>query len=257
MARSIKPKSHEALGVTDLRDQVGKLKFIAGSNSDDFNSVLINQAVSTWWLGPGCTGTPERHRQAVVAVMMGISPRDEIEGMLAAQMVGLHSATVECLRRANIEDQTFEGRQESLNHANKLARTFTMFVEALDRHRGKGQQKVTVEHIHVHQGAQANVGTINHREADRFTSQGEEQPDAARAIAYEPSTPMRCANPLGDALPIASGSGQDPVPDARRCPGQRGASRQPKRAQARPPRSRKLGLAAGTACAPSRKSSDN
>ena len=25
-------------------------------------------------------------------------------------------------------------------------------LDALNRHRGKGQQKVTVEHVHVHQG---------------------------------------------------------------------------------------------------------
>jgi hypothetical protein len=33
-------------------------------------------------------------------------------------------------------------------------------LEALNRHRGKGQQKVTVEHVHVHAGGQAVVGTV-------------------------------------------------------------------------------------------------
>ena len=34
-------------------------------------------------------------------------------------------------------------------------------LEALNKHRGKGQQKVTVEHVHVHQGGQAIVGRIH------------------------------------------------------------------------------------------------
>jgi hypothetical protein len=47
-----------------------------------------------------------------------------------------------------------------LNQANKLSRTCTMLLEALNRHRGKGHQKVTVEHVHVHAGGQAVVGMV-------------------------------------------------------------------------------------------------
>ena len=36
-------------------------------------------------------------------------------------------------------------------------------LEALNRHRGKGQQKVTVEHVHVHEGGQAIVGNVESR----------------------------------------------------------------------------------------------
>jgi uncharacterized protein YcbX len=52
-------------------------------------------------------------------------------------------------------------QQDSAERAfNKLARTFASQVEALNRHRGKGQQKVTVEHVHVHEGGQAIVGNV-------------------------------------------------------------------------------------------------
>lgn len=33
-------------------------------------------------------------------------------------------------------------------------------MAALDKHWGKGQQKLTVEHIHVHSGGQAIVGHV-------------------------------------------------------------------------------------------------
>ena len=47
------------------------------------------------------------------------------------------------------------------NLAVKLLRTFTTQLEALQRYRGKGQQKVTVEHVNVNAGGQAIVGTVH------------------------------------------------------------------------------------------------
>src|SRR5437016_12381081 len=67
---------------------------------------------------------------------------------------------MECYRRAMLANQTFEGKKESLNQANKLSRTYVTLLEALNRHRGKGQQKVTVEHVHVHAGGQAVAGMV-------------------------------------------------------------------------------------------------
>src|SRR5262249_16939390 len=48
------------------------------------------------------------------------------------------------------------------NLAVKLLRTYTMQMEALLRYRGKGEQKMTVEHVHVYQGGQAIVGAVHH-----------------------------------------------------------------------------------------------
>ena len=81
--------------------------------------------------------------------------------MIAAQLLAAHNAAMECYRRAMIGEQTFEGRRENLNQANKLCRTYAALVEALNRHRGKGQQHVTVEHVHVNQGGQAIVGNVH------------------------------------------------------------------------------------------------
>ena len=80
--------------------------------------------------------------------------------MMAAQLIAAHNAAMECYRRAMIGEQTFEGRRENLAQANKLSRTYATLLEALNRHRGKGQQKVTVEHVHVHAGGQAVVGVV-------------------------------------------------------------------------------------------------
>jgi hypothetical protein len=78
--------------------------------------------------------------------------------MLAVQLIASHSAAMECYQRAMLPEQTFEGRQAALGQAGKLSRTHVLL--ALNRHRGKGQQKVTVEHVHVHAGGPAIVGNV-------------------------------------------------------------------------------------------------
>ena len=89
-----------------------------------------------------------------------LKPADGAEGMLAVQMVGTHHAALECLKRANLPDQTPKGIEMYLRNAQKLMAQFERQMAALDKHRGKGQQKVTVEHVHVHSGGQAIVGSV-------------------------------------------------------------------------------------------------
>jgi hypothetical protein len=116
--------------------------------------------MSALWLKHSDETTRDRQYSATVAGLAGIGPRDELEGMIAAQLIAAHNAAMECYRRAMLAEQTFEGRRENLLQANKLSRTYAVLLEALNRHRGKGQQKVTVEHVHVRAGGQAVVGMV-------------------------------------------------------------------------------------------------
>ena len=144
----------------DPDDLKGALKDIGGSKSDRWNSLLANQTVQSLWLNHSDAETRGRQLSATIAAMAGIGPRDELEGMMAAQLIAAHNAAMECYRRAMIGEQTFEGRRNNLSQANKLSRTYAALIDALNRHRGKGQQKVTVEHVHVHSGGQAVVGVV-------------------------------------------------------------------------------------------------
>jgi hypothetical protein len=138
-----------------------KLQYIGGSKFDAWNNTIANQATGSIWYGHNPDAARVHEQQlASLSLLAGISPKDEFEGMLAAQLVASHNAAMECYRRAMIAEQSFEGRKENLNQANKLSRTHATLLEALNRHRGKGQQKVTVEHVHVHSGAQAIVGNV-------------------------------------------------------------------------------------------------
>ena len=191
----------------------GKLKEVGGSMSDDWNNVLANQANDALWVQNSDAEQAKIQRQATVQGLVGITPRDELEGMLAVQLVACHNASMECYRRATIRDQPFEAKRENLNQANKLSRTYTTLLEALNRHRGKGQQKVTVEHVHVHAGGQAVVGMVGGPgEGDQ--KKLEEQPHA-KQLAYAPQLPMRSPDAKRETVSVACDA-ERPMPDARR-----------------------------------------
>jgi hypothetical protein len=174
----------------DPASQPGKLKSMGGSGSDTWNKLIANPAVNCLWT----KHSEEEHKnsqfQGTISGLIGIGPRDELEGMMAAQLIAAHNAAMECYRRAMLPEQTFEGRREALTQANKLSRTYATLVEALNRHRGKGQQKVTVEHVHVHAGGQAVVGVVGG---------GGEQ---THALEYAPGKKMRSTHEERDSLPI-------------------------------------------------------
>ena len=137
--------------------------------------------------------------------MIGAKPQNELEGMLIAQMVACHSATMECYRRGMLAEQSFEGRQFNLSAANKLSRTYAMLLDALNRHRGKGQQVVRVEHVTVQAGGQAIVGTVS--QGGGAPRESEDRPHAPRSVTHEPQPEMRRADPNRERLPVAGGVG--------------------------------------------------
>jgi len=93
----------------------------------------------------------------VLPLLLAIKPENEVEAMLAAQMVGIHTMTM-----MNRSDQTVEGVTNNVNRVTKLSRTFIGLLEALNKHRGKGKQKITVEHVTVNEGGQAVVGNVEY-----------------------------------------------------------------------------------------------
>jgi hypothetical protein len=197
----------------DPNDQKGKLKRIGGSQSDRWNNVLAIQTLQTLWIEHSDKEARDRQYAAAVAGLIGIAPKDEIEGMIAAQLIAAHNAAMECYRRAMLGQQTFEGHRENLTQANKLSRTYAVLLDALNRHRGKGQQKVTVEHVHVHAGAQAVVGSVETRgEGDQRKS--EDQPHA-KQIAHAPQPAVWSAHEGGEPVPVTRDA-KRPLPDARR-----------------------------------------
>jgi hypothetical protein len=194
-------------------DLQGTLKQLGGSQSDLWNTILANQALHSLWSKNSDPENLSKQHGATLEALCGIGPRDEIEGMIAAQLLAAHNAAMECYRRAMIGEQTFAGRQENLNQANKLSRTYAVLLDALNRHRGKGQQKVIVEHVHVHSGGQAVVGMVA-TPGGGSPPKLEDQPHA-KQIAHAPQPAMRSSDKEQDALQM-SRDAERPMPHARR-----------------------------------------
>ena len=67
------------------------LRSAAGSRSHMFTTVLLNSVVSACWCPSGMT-QEQRHERCSMAVraVAAFDPKDEIEGMIAAQAVAMH-----------------------------------------------------------------------------------------------------------------------------------------------------------------------
>jgi hypothetical protein len=201
------------LDITDPDSTGGTQKAVGGSQSDHWNLILAAQAMRTLWTGHSDEEGREQQYKATASALIGMAPKDEIEGMIAAQLLAAHNAAMESYRRAMLKGQTFEGTRENLNQANKLSRTYAILLDALNRHRGKGQQKVTVEHVHVHSGGQAVVGVVE-TPAAGCQPKSEEQANA-KQIAHAPQPAMRSPNAEREPVPVTSNA-ERPLPDARR-----------------------------------------
>ncbi len=178
------PKGAENITVDHPNKALGQIVLMKaiGTADGDFFEGLLKQLANAGSKG----ATPdEEGMNFMLAVVKGIEPRDQIEAMLAAQMAAVHNATMTFARRlAHVENIP---QQDSAQTAfNKLARTFAAQVEALKSYRSKGEQKMTVQHVHVAEGGQAIVGNVS-APAEGARKKTGEQP---HALAYAPGVEM-------------------------------------------------------------------
>ena len=130
-------------------------KALFGADTGQFADALIRQCMNV----SGNKDPLLKDSKDALAIVAELAPNDGVEAMLATQMAAVqiammrHSrflANADTLQHLEVYERTF----------NKLARTFTAQTEALRKHRNGGQQKMTVEHVHVHSGGQAIVGPV-------------------------------------------------------------------------------------------------
>lgn len=133
----------------------------AGTQNMSFAKHLLDQVCQSYWQDKKSKKELKQMAHANYASLQAIHPKNEMEAMLAAQMIAIHNAAMECFRRAMHSQQPMENRDINLKHATKLTKAYGSLLETLNKHRGKGHQKMTVEHVHVHNGGQAIVGQVS------------------------------------------------------------------------------------------------
>lgn len=131
-------------------------------SAKDVERAKLRELMDTIWVSPSAS-VEESNALLVKAIDMfnDFKVEDGIEGMLAVQMIGTHHAIVECLRRAMIPDQPLNAQKVYLSQAERLMGLYARHLAALDKHRGRGQQNITVKHVNVASGGQAIVGNID------------------------------------------------------------------------------------------------
>jgi hypothetical protein len=167
----------------------GDFKHVCGSDSDAFNIPLYLQVLST--IGVNCSGDEsEELVPAVYDALRGINPRNEIEGMLAAQMVATHHATMYCLRRAQIEGMV-KFAEGWTNQATKLSRSCLSIGKwLLERHSQQGANRqhgeAAVEQVkpqkHLPEAAPSAAELLVRGGADRNSSESNDQVSGPAAV---------------------------------------------------------------------------
>jgi hypothetical protein len=192
----------------DFGSFVEATRFMSAFGTSEIHHALLMLSGIVNAARHGSPKNSERDINGLLAAVSGIGATDETEGMLATQMVTTHAAAITTLGLVK-DSKTLLERDRHGSLAVKLLRTFALQVEALQRYRGKGQQKVTVEHVHVHAGGQAIVGAIT--PGGRGKEKSDEQAHAPSEITHEPRTPMWSQDPEREAVPVPSGARKAPV----------------------------------------------
>jgi hypothetical protein len=130
----VKSKPNRPLEISQLQPADGAgLALAFGTTEGEVASILLNSLINA-----ACDGTPghppsEQDVNGVLAAVHGIGANDEIEAMLAVQMVATHFAATRALRRLKGSDMVSQ-QDSNGNLAVKLLRTFAAQTEALQRY---------------------------------------------------------------------------------------------------------------------------
>jgi len=127
-----------------------------GTSSPEYSELLFSQTLAALINPRGHTFSAN----AISGAMLDLKPRDAMESMLCSRLIVLQNHIMNCLARAASSEQTEKKTDLNINRATKLTRAFNETLEALNRYRRKGQQKITVQHVNVSDGGQAIIGDL-------------------------------------------------------------------------------------------------
>ncbi|MCI0430081.1 MAG: hypothetical protein L0210_06005 [Rhodospirillales bacterium] len=94
---------------------------------------------------------------SAIAALKELAPAGAAEGLLAAQMVAAHNASLDLLRRALAEPQPERVVEESTRQYARLSEVFLKQLDRYARHRGRQRQTIRIEHVRVVEDGQVTV----------------------------------------------------------------------------------------------------
>jgi hypothetical protein len=176
-------------------DDCARIMEMLGTTDLDFAKGIYAQLISASYRGDGRYDAGGLFFS--LAAIKGKKPKDQFQTMLAVQATVTHVLTMK--HASQLAQADHLAIQDSAERAyNKLARTFLMQVEALNRLETGGEQKVTVQNVSVSEGGQAIVGNVNQGAREEPVEKTPALTDARQA-----------------AMPIIGTSAFSPVPVKR------------------------------------------
>jgi hypothetical protein len=136
-----------------------------------------------------------------LAAIKGKKPKTEFQAMLAAQAAVTHVLTMKSATRLG-QAEDLAALDSAERAYNKLARTFIMQLEALNRLETGGEQKVTVQNVSVNEGGQAIVGNVTQGARDQAVEKTPALTDARQA-------PMPIIGTPASSVPVKRGRNND------------------------------------------------
>lgn len=130
------PDSSPDIQVLRLADRDATLRRATGSDDARVHDWLVNDLSFALNMSPVLDAPARADRVwAAVSAMCDIGPRDTLEGMLAAQMVAVHSAALDCLRRSAEPVSADRARDADLRQAARLLNVFQRQMRVRDDRR--------------------------------------------------------------------------------------------------------------------------
>jgi hypothetical protein len=144
----------------------------------------------------------ETELNAALNFVNSVQPKNEAEAALAAQMVAVHLMTM------RVSAQALKlGDPRSASVAGKLARTYAIQLDTLNRIRGMGRssrQRITVrheKHVHTHQHVHLEGGGSDLRGQPHEARKGSSV-DKPRACELEGRGALRSSDTTGNVVPL-------------------------------------------------------
>ena len=126
-----------------------------GTASHAFNVKIIRETVSAC-TSPDTADFKDSAKSALAA-LAALGPRDAFESHLASLLVAAQTAAMECFQHARVHGLGTPLGEVLIGQADRLTGKCIELADAFARRRGKGEQRIVVQHIH---GGQA-IGMVN------------------------------------------------------------------------------------------------
>ena len=133
-------------------------------------SILLGQLLMTCL--PKLTTTPTAEWSVILSILCSFKIQNIQEAMLAIQMIAVHYHSSELLASAATSFSA-DSKEQYLRMAVRMSRLFNSQLEAFKKIRSKGEQKIVVEYVSVHNDNRKMALTVSEESSPADITEGD------------------------------------------------------------------------------------